>query len=409
MSTLAAAGLLLPRRTRADAAGERKFLFVFCPGGWDVCDAFAPIFNSTTDHQAGDVAATVGGFQITDGAARPSVREFFETWGSRTCLINGLQVPSVAHDVCTRLIMTGTAADGFDDWASIVAGESTSDRPLPNVHLSGPIFPVNYVQASVRVGLTGQLSRLLDGSALLRSDTVVPAVSAERELLETAFTTSRLERWASTAAPGQPARVAAAEALALQRAERLRAVANDLQSPTPDLYSTMGVAVRALSAGLARSGMVAYGSGANGMWDTHSGNERQQELYETLFSALGRVMADLEAAPGEVEASLLDETTVVVLSELGRTPKRNAAGGKDHWTWTSAFFAGAGVAGGRTIGGWTDRITGQPVDLASGEVYEGGTTMMPGHIGATILAMAGLDPAEFMDPAAGTPIEAALG
>lgn len=29
---------------------------------------------------------------------------------------------------------------------------------------------------------------------------------------------------------------------------------------------------------------------------------------------------------------LLDETLVVVLSEMGRTPKLNADGGRDHWT-----------------------------------------------------------------------------
>lgn len=87
----------------------------------------------------------------------------------------------------------------------------------------------------------------------------------------------------------------------------------------------------------------------------------------------------------------------------------NLAFGKDHWTWTSALLAGAGVAGGRTIGGWTEGLIGEPLDLASGEVYAGGTTIKPGHLGATILTMAGLDPAEFMDPTLGTPIEGVIG
>lgn len=409
MTSLAAAGLMVPRGGRAAGVAERKFLFVFCPGGWDVCDAFAPIFNSTTDHQPGDEAADVGGFRITDGAARPSVRAFFEAWGSRTCLINGMQVPSVAHDVCTRLTMTGWANEGHDDWASIVAGETTMDRPLPNVHISGPIFPMHYGQASVRVGVNGQLSRLLDGTALLRSDNVVPPVTSGRAALETAFVTSRVDRWARSVAAGQPARLAAAETLALQRAARLGPVSDDLMAIKPNLYNTLSIAVGAMAAGLSRSGMIAYGTGANGAWDSHSGNDYQQVLYEELFDALGKVMEDLASTPGEVEPSLLDETTVVVLSEMGRTPQLNSAGGKDHWTWTSALFAGGAAAGGRTIGGWTEGLTGEPVDLASGDVFAGGTTIQPAHLGATILAMAGLDPAEFIDPDIGAPIEGAIG
>lgn len=407
-TALASAGLFLPRRAFADAAPERKFLFVFAPGGWDVCDVFAPIFNDTTDHQEGDEAAEVGGFSITDGAGRPAVRSFFERWGARSCVINGLQVPSVAHDVCTRLVMTGTSNDGFDDWASIVAGESLTDRVLPNVHLSGPMFPSRYVEATVRVGLAGQLPRLLDGSALLRSDVVIPPVGAEREALEKAFVRARLDRWAGTAAAGQPARVASAEQLALVRAERLEPVGSELAIGEQSLYGTASVAVRALTSGLARSGLVAFGSGGNGEWDTHSGNDRQNSLYETLFDALERIVDDLDAAPGEVEASLLDETTIVVLSEMGRTPQRNAAGGKDHWTWTSALLIGSGIAGGRTIGAWTERLTGEPVDLASGEAHESGETLVPNHLGATVLTLAGLDPAEFIDPSQGKPIEAAL-
>ncbi len=405
---LGALGLAWPRRLRADGDAERKFLFVFCPGGWDVCSAFAPIFNDTTDHHAGDVAAEVGGFQITDGAARPSVRGFFERWGSSTCLINGVQIPSVAHDVCTRLTMTGVANDGLDDWASIVAGTSTADRILPNVHLSGPIYPHKHVGASVRVGMAGQLARLVKGDALIRSDVSVPPVSFERDALEEAWVRTRVDRWAATAGRGEPARLALAEQLAGERAARLQTQAEALEGAAIDLYNTIGYAVRSLAAGLARSGIVAYGQGANGLWDTHSGNGQQEGLFETLFDALSRTLDDLASQPGELAPTLLDETTVVVLSEMGRTPQLNAAEGKDHWTWTSALLIGAGVAGGRTVGAWTEGITGEPVDLASGEAHASGVTLGPGHLGATLLRLAGLDPAEHLDPSLGTPIVGAL-
>ena len=48
---------------------------------------------------------------------------------------------------------------------------------------------------------------------------------------------------------------------------------------------------------------------------------------------------------------LLERTLVVAAGEFGRTPKRNANGGRDHWPacW-SALLAGGGIRGGQVLG-----------------------------------------------------------
>jgi uncharacterized protein (DUF1501 family) len=406
---LGTAGLLLPRRLVAGAAGQRKFLFVFNPGGWDPLLVFAPLFNENMSHLPGDTAASVGGFDITDGPNRQSVRRFFEGWGSRTCVINGMMIPSVAHDVCTRLTMTADPQGALDDWVSIIAGHA-DDRLMPNLHVSGPLYPVRFADASVRVGLSGQLPALVTGDALQRQDTPVRAPAAEVEALEEAWIRRRVDAWAAAAPRGMASRVAVKEQLALERASRLPAVASALETGELDsLPDVLSVAANALAAGLSRTAIVGNGMGGNGKWDTHASSASQDAYFEDLFDALDGVLTDLSAAPGEAGGSLLDETTVVVLSEMGRAPQQNAAGGKDHWTWTSAMLVGSGVAGGRTIGGWTEEMTGEPVDLNSGEVTASGETLLPGHLGATLLALADLDPAEFVDPVMGAVLEAALG
>ena len=43
-------------------------------------------------------------------------------------MINGVQIPSVAHDVCTMLTMTGESRGGMDDWVSLVAGHASAPR-----------------------------------------------------------------------------------------------------------------------------------------------------------------------------------------------------------------------------------------------------------------------------------------
>lgn len=82
-------------------------------------------------------------------------------------------------------------------------------------------------------------------------------------------------------------------------------------------------------------------------WDTHQRNfsilkGNKLPGFDQTFTAL---MEDLE------RTGLLDETLVVVMSEMGRTPRINANAGRDHWTFCySAVFAGAGVRGGTVYG-----------------------------------------------------------
>jgi uncharacterized protein (DUF1501 family) len=82
-------------------------------------------------------------------------------------------------------------------------------------------------------------------------------------------------------------------------------------------------------------------------WDTHTRNfailrDNKLPHLDLTYSAL---MEDLSAR------GLLDETLVVLMSEMGRTPRVNANGGRDHWTYCySVLLAGAGIRGGTVYG-----------------------------------------------------------
>lgn len=91
-----------------------------------------------------------------------------------------------------------------------------------------------------------------------------------------------------------------------------------------------------------------------GGWDTHGDNFNCLKKYllpqfDRAFSAFMEDMAS---------RGLLDETLVMVTSEMGRTPKvgdRRSGGvagaGRDHWTaCMSVLMAGAGIRGGQAIG-----------------------------------------------------------
>src|SRR5262249_32853122 len=85
---------------------------------------------------------------------------------------------------------------------------------------------------------------------------------------------------------------------------------------------------------------------ADPYWDTHYKNFIQLRRVnlphvDLTFSAL---MEDLN------DRGFLDETLVVMMSDFGRTPRVNAAAGRDHWTYCySVLFAGAGIRGGHSL------------------------------------------------------------
>ena len=68
------------------------------------------------------------------------------------------------------------------------------------------------------------------------------------------------------------------------------------------------------------------------------------------------------------ERGLLDSTLVVMMGEMGRTPRINDKAGRDHWSQTqTVLFAGGGIQPGRVIGA-TDKTgsapTADPVSVA---------------------------------------------
>lgn len=404
----------LAGRARAVApVSERRFLFVLASGGWDTTRVFAPLFgNAYADMEPDATEAEVGGIRFVDSAQRPSVRSFFEQFASRTCVINGFEVRSIAHERCMRLLLTGQPDAGGDDWGSILAAHSRDALPLPALVLSGSSYTNLYTDQVVRVGLANQLPELLDGRALSASEPRVSPLPGAAESLVDQFVRERAGTYASAAGRGGAARFAQGYATMLDNLDTLRAAGAILDPEDTGHWTCGGVwdqlatALEVLENGLCRSAFVAYEGWCNQTFDTHSGDEMQSTHFEELFQHLVWLAQELDARVGPGGGRLSDEVTLVVCSEMGRHPQINVQGGKDHWTYTSAMLVGSGVRGGQVIGGYDDYAMGRRVDLASGELNDSGTALLTRHIGATLLALGDVDPAEWVDDA--EPITAAM-
>jgi uncharacterized protein DUF1501 len=130
-------------------------------------------------------------------------------------------------------------------------------------------------------------------------------------------------------------------------------------------------------------------------WDTHVKNfELLKTFHLPYFDlAYSALMEDLQ------DRGLLDETLVIVMGEMGRTPKINGNAGRDHWTHCySVLFSGAGIRGGMVFGS-SDRQAAYPDEDPVG----------PGDICASVYHCLGIDPEMPIYDPAGRPVPVAHG
>lgn len=115
-----------------------------------------------------------------------------------------------------------------------------------------------------------------------------------------------------------------------------------------------------------------------GRWDSHGKNfDLVRDHGAKLDQCLSALIDDLEVR------GMLDDVTVVVWGEFGRTPRINNNAGRDHWPQVScALLAGGGMKTGQVIGS-TNRL---------GE-YAKDRPVQFGEVFATLYRNLGIDPA----------------
>ncbi len=138
----------------------------------------------------------------------------------------------------------------------------------------------------------------------------------------------------------------------------------------------------------------------SGEFDSHSRVEYNTHRPAVIrgMDAVADICAGLDAVSVGGGKTLLDMTTVVVTSEFSRAPTKNELGGKHHWSANSMLFIGKGVKpprgnGPRIFGRVDDGLMALPINPENGSTKRGADLLDMNHGLATVLAMAGIDPA----------------
>lgn len=390
-SALALSALGLSSTSFAQGAGGsgRRFLFLHAVGGWDPLAVFAPKYGAAgIDMEPGSEQMTINGLPLVEGPGRPAVRAFFERHASRTLILNGVSTRSVNHETCQAVALTGSTSTSKPDWGTLLAAGGRTEYDLPHVVFSGPIFPGQYGVLVSRA--QGALAPLITGRLLPEAEPAVDGLGGPASRLVDRFL-ARRTRALGAALPDNLHVRDLAEAG--DRTRRILDQKNEIQLTSAfDPLSQSRTAIQALSQGLCR---VASVTGLDG-WDTHTDNSLQTPLFQSLFSTLDTIVDLLDTTPGPGGRMLSDDTLIVVTSEMARTPAYNATNGRDHWPYTTMMVIGQGITGGRVVGAYDDGFNGVGIRPEDGSLDPSALGIAPEDLGATLLQLGDIDPAEVL-------------
>ncbi|MEX1361642.1 MAG: DUF1501 domain-containing protein [Nannocystaceae bacterium] len=395
------ASLLATRREARAGSGQppRRLIIAVAEGGWDTTAVLDPKPGlSTIDVLPGDIQ-DFGGLPVYTDGTRPAVTSFFEAHAPLCTVINGVQVQSLNHPDCAKRMLTGTSSDVNADMGAIAAHALGDELAAPYLVLGRTSFSGPYASIAARAGTANQLGTLLSAEQAYPVGTpadFTPRLSldATEEDLIRDHVLGRAQRTLDARGLGGENQRRLSDFIAsLGRGDTLAATADfgDF-GYTGDLAFQARLAADALEQGLSHAVQVEMGS-----FDTHDDNLGQIALAEAFFSGLRALVDELVARPGLAAGSrMIDDTVVLVVSEMGRTPKLNERGGKDHWPVTSAMVIGGGLPAGRVLGGTDDLQLGLPVDLATGRPDETGVRIQYPNFAAGLLEAVGVDAATYL-------------
>lgn len=427
--------MLVPRDAAAepdDVLTAPRVIYCQVPGAWDTLLGLDP--RDHTKYSAGDTKIQTGydlvadndatanqvlmstggtglvkpnGSNIAFGPAIGRLANAFED----LCVIRGISMGTLTHDVGRRYFLTGKFPRGLAASGSAmgtkIASLSPDLWPIPN--LVSDVETYNEGLDPKASGLV--INRYSDLGIVLKS--LAPSL----ELNETSAKAvddhhHRTHCLHETFAPGgqlaahlagfEKGRILAEGSLF----SHFNFVANppagseielayeafniDPASPTTALDGAAGqalIAAQAITQNISQAVSIAL----TGSVDHH--DDDWQSLHAPAlrgaFNALADLIAFLKSKPLG-QGTYFDKTIILLTSDFARTPGINPRGGRDHHLYSSCLVTGGGIAGNKVLGATTEAYEGQAIDAETGEVDPGGVLVRPPDVHATIYKAMGL-------------------
>lgn len=344
-----------PRLAFAQAASDRRFVFIIQRGAADGLGTLAPVGDPAFAAQRGVLAQDFADAAKLDAmfALHPNLKNVAQMYAAKEALfVHAVASPyrDRSHFDAQNVLETGGAAayQLKDGWMNRLLAV------LPDDERKGIA-----IAATIPMALRGKVEVASYAPSVLpdASDDLLGRVAmlyAEDPQLHAIW----------------------------EQATATRTLTGDLAANNGrNAAATGALAARLLAADNgARIAMIETGG-----WDTHAG---QRGRLGAQLNGMDQMIAALKTGLGP----LWGKTMVLVATEFGRTVKVNGTQGTDHGTASVAWLLGGAVQGGRVVADWPG--------LSDAALYEGRdlkpTAGLDAVIGSAAAAHFGVDPARAM-------------
>jgi uncharacterized protein (DUF1501 family) len=410
---------LKPKRARAASGPDRSFVFCYFSGGWDCLMGLDPRDpNVFTDAKIGDTKIQLAwdmmpaqyprtiiqpsGSNIDFGPVMDGIAPHFQ----RICVVRGINMNTVSHDVGRLYMVTGKSPRGQQPAVSSVPTQIVAQQgdhsAMPN--LTGGVETFNLGLPSFATGIT--VNSVSDLITALTDGPQAPNTKAR----------ARLDQFRANSKNCDPESLDRSGFLSLIQSGQTKAralVQGQLSGKFQFLSKTdqemMSIAqrynIKSLTSASAQTAMAYQALKYNmaqcvtiqitDQLDTHDSRwATEQPLQQKAgWDALGLLVSDLESTDDPMRGGkLIDHTTLIAFSEFGRTPLLNVRDGRDHSLTSSCMLIGAGVPGNKVVGKSTDvNMVPMAIDPMSGQPSDSGTFISPELVTASIMQSAGYD------------------
>ncbi|WP_293779314.1 DUF1501 domain-containing protein [uncultured Oxalicibacterium sp.] len=342
-SMLLTAGLILPLGSHAWAAtgapADRKLIVVMLRGAIDGLNVVAPYGDA--DYR--QLRPTIGlappgqenGAINLDGyfGLHPALQDLQPLWEEKKLAFihaSGSPDPSRSHFDAQDYLETGTPGNKRtrDGWMNRLVAALPGEASPVRVLGVGAVMPRIL---SGRAATTNIANLAAPGNGFLDKPQISDAFDAMY---------GNSERFATVY---QDARAARREIAAASMSEEMRKANGG--APLPNGFPRDATQLARLMRSDARIQMAFV---ALGGWDTHANQGAGKGQLANRLAPLGEGLATLARELGP----LFDQTTIVVMSEFGRTAKENGNQGTDHGHGNAMWLLGGRVNGGKVYGEW---------------------------------------------------------
>jgi uncharacterized protein (DUF1501 family) len=346
LTTLAlGAGIVLPLGRGAWAATsssptKNKLIVVMLRGAVDGMNVVAPVgdqnYRNLRPAIGLEAPGSDGGALALDGyfGLHPALAPLMPYWEKKQLAFvhaSGSPDSSRSHFDAQDYMESGTpgAKNTQDGWMNrlveTLPGASTPSRLLS----VGPVMPRALAGRAAAINVP-------NGAAATRADVLDrPAVGSAFDALYAGN-----ERFGHAYQDGRSAHKGVMEA-----SMKNEMVAADGGAPLPNGFPDDAARLATLMRNDARFQLAFV---ALGGWDTHANQGAAKGQLANRLAPLGLGLATLAQRLGP----MFEDTTIVVMSEFGRTARQNGNGGTDHGHGNAMWLLGGRVQGGKVHGDW---------------------------------------------------------